>query len=309
MPQRTALARLWSLVSLTPLTAPSRLAAQTTTSIVRCESIHHQRAQCRVPYNARVQLTKQLSAASCREGESWGTDYGLVWVNNGCRADFAITEQPPVQASGFQLRACQSEADRRLADYSFKDIQVTPELRESTLTYIRWTAGPHSGTCVVQPNGWIVQFTTDGRRTTGGFGEAKVSSFTCESARGGRSECRIPPNGRLRVIRPLVQGVCRPNDTYGQGLGYVWVDKGCRVEYEVSSEPETNQPSERRITCESDSGQRAECRIPFKAHVQLVMVISRAPCRQGESWGVTDNAIWVDKGCRAEFAVQPMSVR
>ena len=38
--------------------------------------------------------------------------------------------------------------------------------------------------------------------------------------------------------------------------------------------------------------------------VQLNRQLSRTPCTEGYTWGYDRNAIWVDRGCRAEFLVQ-----
>ena len=35
----------------------------------------------------------------------------------------------------------------------------------------------------------------------------------------------------------------------------------------------------------------------------MVRQLSQTPCVQGRSWGTRGNQVWVDKGCRAEFAI------
>lgn len=35
--------------------------------------------------------------------------------------------------------------------------------------------------------------------------------------------------------------------------------------------------------------------------VRLIRKKSKAPCIQGRSWGYTNNKIWVDRGCEADF--------
>jgi Ca2+-binding EF-hand superfamily protein len=57
------------------------------------------------------------------------------------------------------------------------------------------------------------------------------------------------------------------------------------------------------ITCSSDNRQRVYCNTDTRGGVRLVRQISGSPCNQGSTWGYDSQAIWVDRGCRAEFEV------
>jgi hypothetical protein len=57
------------------------------------------------------------------------------------------------------------------------------------------------------------------------------------------------------------------------------------------------------VTCSSNDGGRHYCSAPNGA-VQMVRQRSGSPCVRGETWGADANGIWVDRGCRADFAVQ-----
>jgi hypothetical protein len=57
------------------------------------------------------------------------------------------------------------------------------------------------------------------------------------------------------------------------------------------------------ITCSSDDGRRRTCSVDTRGGVRLVRQISGSPCDQNRTWGFTRNGIWVDRGCRAEFAI------
>ena len=57
------------------------------------------------------------------------------------------------------------------------------------------------------------------------------------------------------------------------------------------------------ITCESHGGRRQTCSVDTRGGVRLVRRLSDDPCIQGRSWGTTRNGVWVDDGCRAQFAV------
>lgn len=57
---------------------------------VRCESTGGRQVYCRLPFKAHLEVARQLSSARCQYGVTWGVDGNNVWVNNGCRADFAL---------------------------------------------------------------------------------------------------------------------------------------------------------------------------------------------------------------------------
>lgn len=60
-------------------------------STVRCESNDGRTNRCAINGRGRVQLARQLSRAACIEGRTWGSDYGSVWVAQGCRAEFTVS--------------------------------------------------------------------------------------------------------------------------------------------------------------------------------------------------------------------------
>lgn len=56
----------------------------------RCESIKGRYNECRIPYNTRVFLLRNLSETRCVENRNWGQRGNTVWVNGGCRGEFGI---------------------------------------------------------------------------------------------------------------------------------------------------------------------------------------------------------------------------
>jgi hypothetical protein len=48
------------------------------------------RHYCSADTRGGVQLVRQRSDAACIQGRTWGIDRGGVWVDRGCRADFAV---------------------------------------------------------------------------------------------------------------------------------------------------------------------------------------------------------------------------
>jgi hypothetical protein len=310
----------WSAFSIVGLLAVALLAgrpapAAAQNSTIRCESTSGNRVVCPIPAGARVTLARHLSQTPCQENSNWGVSGNALWVSNGCRAEFAVSTpavQPTypasgptygnVQASPFQLRVCRSEADRRLPQYTGNQIEVNPESRSGNVVTIRWRAGSSTGLCAVQSDGRLVSFTTDnGGGAPGAGGSTRV---TCESKRGDRQQCPVPAGSRVRLARQLSTNPCRPNETYGQSASYIWVDEGCRAEFEVS------QPGYgggnggvTRITCESSNNAQRSCPFPRGSTVRFADQLSSQPCVLNQSYGLSDTYVWVTRGCRAVFEV------
>jgi hypothetical protein len=59
-------------------------------AVLRCESQDGRYQTCPAPRGARLVITRQLSDTRCVEGRNWGMSRGNVWVNDGCRAEFAV---------------------------------------------------------------------------------------------------------------------------------------------------------------------------------------------------------------------------
>ena len=123
--------------------------------------------------------------------------------------------------------------------------------------------------------------------------------------------CMIGPNRGVRVVRQHSDARCIEGQTYGIRGEQLWVDRGCRADFEVFSgrggygAPERFDaaPSAGVITCSSDDMRRHYCGIPRDSRVRLARQRSDAQCIEGRTWGVAGGQVWVDRGCRADFEV------
>ena len=57
---------------------------------VVCESRDYSYAECYVEGAREVSLHRRLSDSDCRRGKDWGVQRGVIWVDNGCAAEFAV---------------------------------------------------------------------------------------------------------------------------------------------------------------------------------------------------------------------------
>ncbi len=74
------------------------------------------------------------------------------------------------------------------------------------------------------------EFRVDGR---GGYGPPASGRFTCESSNGAHRVCDSGSRGDVRLVRQLSRSACIEGRSWGRERGRVWVDRGCRAEFEV----------------------------------------------------------------------------
>ncbi len=127
----------------------------------------------------------------------------------------------------------------------------------------------------------------------------------CESANNRYRECAMETRGGVQLVRQLSSTRCEEGRNWGYGRGGIWVDRGCRGEFRSGSGGWNGgwSGSGQRIRCESDNGRTRTCAVPGRGDVRLVRQLSKARCTEGQSWGRDRNAVWVSRGCRAEFEV------
>lgn len=141
----------------------------------------------------------------------------------------------------------------------------------------------------------------------GQFGNAgnAAARITCSSDSGNRVYCQADTSGGVRMVRQLSGSACNEGQTWGYDRRGVWVDRGCRAEFETggSQEGYSGGSSASRITCSSESGRRVRCNANTSGGVRLIRQLGGS-CVQNSTWGWDSNSIWVDRGCRAEFEVR-----
>ena len=145
------------------------------------------------------------------------------------------------------------------------------------------------------------------------------SRIRCES-RGGRRECRsTEPIGRVVLRKQLSLSSCEEGQTWDYTREYIWVDNGCRADFDVIAlrrddrderygdrdrgDRDRNRERGTIVNCESIDGRRHFCEADTRLGVRLDRQISGRDCVQGRNWGFNERGIWVDDGCRADFIV------
>ncbi|HEX3372714.1 MAG TPA: DUF3011 domain-containing protein [Edaphobacter sp.] len=129
-----------------------------------------------------------------------------------------------------------------------------------------------------------------------GYGQQRI---TCSSNNGKRNWCAIGGARDAQLVRQISGSPCVRGDTWGIDNRGLWVDRGCRAEFTYGG---GYGPGQQTINCSSNNGKRNWCAIGNSRDVQLVRQISGSPCVRGDTWGIDNRGLWVDRGCRADFA-------
>jgi hypothetical protein len=133
-----------------------------------------------------------------------------------------------------------------------------------------------------------------------GYGQQTVN---CSSNNGRKNYCGQFGNRDIRLSRQISGSPCVQGQTWGVDQGGLWTDRGCRADFLVGGGRPPGPPPSQTINCSSNDGRRNWCAIGSSRDVQLVRQISGSPCVRGNTWGIDNRGLWVDKGCRADFAI------
>lgn len=126
----------------------------------------------------------------------------------------------------------------------------------------------------------------------------------CESYDYNYYQC--PVDGLLvnaNIIQKHSNAACNYGSSWGFDNRSVWVNNGCRATFRVVVRK--NAPTIQHVLCESHDYQYARCYAG--GHIGNARVYdkhSNAACIYGRSWGIQNDYLWVDDGCRATFEVE-----
>ncbi len=210
-------------LALRPL--PGAAQAFVSPQLVTCESIRKQRRECVVPADATVHLVRRLGPSPCEPGRGWDREGATLWVDRGCRAEFKVT---PVTARS--LVTCGSTDPAR---------QSCPTLAEAEVVLVRQVGGApcvrgrtwgYEAGLIWTEGGCRADFEVTPRA---GPGPAEPLRLLCESVDGRRSECPVPGAGRVVLVRQLSRAPCARGRSWDVHSGRIWVNAGCRAEFEV----------------------------------------------------------------------------
>lgn len=126
----------------------------------------------------------------------------------------------------------------------------------------------------------------------------------CESRDMERVHCAMDTRNGVELVRQLSNNSCIRGSEWEIERDGIWVSLGCRAEFRPLRPSGGASVLMRRVVrCESD-GRQNSCPVMLRgAPVRLLRQMSAWPCKEGRSWGVRRNEIWVSRGCDGEFEV------
>ncbi|MEO6264601.1 MAG: DUF3011 domain-containing protein [Luteimonas sp.] len=294
---------------------------------VRCESSNGRIRRCQIDTSRGVRLLRQLSDSACLQGRKWGYDRDGVWVTQGCRAEFAVGGYGDTYGGAYadgnpgQVFRCESSDGRRrqCATDTRGGVELVRQLSDAACVRGQTWGWDERGVWV--DNGCRAEFRSGagGNNRPGYAGNART--LRCESVDGRYRLCTADARGGVRLARQISGEACVEGRTWGINRQGVWVDGGCRGDFELGVRDNngwawgSNRPDNgyndgnyndgyggRTVRCESSDGRVNRCNMAVQG-VRLQRQVSDAQCQQGQTWGWDRGGIWVSGGCRADFAV------
>ena len=227
--------------------------------VLTCASEDGRRHYCSADTRGGVTMQRQRSGSPCTQGTTWGFDQNGVWVDRGCRADFMVNTKPSDSnhdRDGDRERDHDRDRDRR--DWQGRDetLQLTCSSDDggrhycesdiqgkATLTRQRSGSPCREGYSwgydrrgVWVDHGCRADFQLLGQRRRvfgGGSVPGYVGTVKCSSNVGTREYCEVDTRGGVRVTRQISQSACRLGYSWGYDRDGIWVDHGCRAEFQV----------------------------------------------------------------------------
>lgn len=230
--------RTWIALLFLSLFAPVPAEAQISVGQhIRCESHDGRDNFCPIDTRGGVVLREQLSSSACIEGRSWGWDRQGIWVRSGCRAEFVVGSFAgrPGYGGGERLVRCESIDNRRnfcRADTRGGVVLIDQLSRSACIEGRSWGVA-RDGIWVA--GGCRAEFAIGGRgRPLPPYGNRPGAGvIVCESRDARYEYCPVPVRHDVRLIRQLSRSECRFRRSWGFDRGGVWVDRGCRAEFEI----------------------------------------------------------------------------
>ena len=277
-------------------------------SAITCSSDDGRRRYCDADTRGGVRIVRQLSGSPCEFNLGWGFDARGIWVDRGCRAQFEIGVISGYGGGPTAAVTCSSDDGER--HYCAADtrggVQLLRQISGSPCEMNRTWGYDARGIWV--DRGCRAEFQSSGGNTEGYYRNPPVARrLTCSSNdEDERKHCPTDTTGGVRLARQISGSPCDLNRTWGYDGRGIWVDKGCRAEFEIGGASGYSGGYEAggTITCSSDDGRRNYCAADTRNGVRLTRQISESACDYGRTWGYDARGIWVDNGCRAEFQLR-----
>jgi len=277
---------------------------------IRCESQDGRYHECRYDGLGSIALTRQISGTRCVEGQTWGVRGNVIWVDDGCRAEFAVWQRGDRRTIRRRTTTvvCESQSGRREQCTADTRLGVALSRQLSREACVEGRSWGYTNNSIWVDNGCRAEFIVGGGRRGQGQQNPDWSSYAktivCESVNNRRNYCPADTIGGVELTRQISKTNCVLNRDWGYDSSGVWVTNGCRAEFRVGGRYESLPPYSQystTVTCESVNNRRIYCPADTRFGVQIGRQLSDNNCIFNRDWGYDNAGIWVRNGCRAEF--------
>jgi hypothetical protein len=197
-------------------------------STIYCASDDMRRHGCPVDTRGGVELVKQKSEARCIYDRTWGYDDRGIWVDRGCRADFLVgTVAWEGFGEGYNVYCASDDGGR----------ETCPVDARRGVRLIRQRSG---SPCVLGqtwgygPRGiWVDRGCRADFRVAGDWGARAAALIYCASDDMHRHGCPVDTHDGVYLVRQRSGSDCIFGRTWGFDRGGIWVDRGCRADFEI----------------------------------------------------------------------------
>ena len=202
---------------------------------ITCSSNDMRRVYCPADTRGGVQLINQRGSPPCIFGQTWGYDRRGIWVDRGCRADFAVgyTGGPggpawPGWGNSYTVY-CSSDSGRR---------SICPVDTRGGVRLVRQRMGPpciYGQSWGYNSHGiWVDRgCRADFEIGPSGWRPPAKQVIFCGSDNGRRKICPVDTRSGARIIRQRSDADCIFGRSWGYDARGIWVDRGCRADFEV----------------------------------------------------------------------------
>lgn len=209
--------------------------------VLRCESKGGDPNLCPADVRGGVRLLRTLSRSDCDEGRSWGVDASGVWVKNGCRADFVLGYGGTVGSGvGARVMRCESRGSRwqHCPAETRAGVELVRQLSKNPcIKGQNWGADSRG---VWVSGGCRAEF----RMMADVANEAPRGPIVrCDSNDKLPRHCPADTQGGVRLFRQLSRASCIEGRTWGVDGNGIWVEGGCRAEFELRGPATARDPS------------------------------------------------------------------
>jgi hypothetical protein len=218
------------------------VSAQAAPRQVTCESQSDRFNECPIPENSTVRLIRTLSNTPCTPGRTYGAERARIWVRSGCRGLFEVSppspNQPnqPTPISRAYLLRCESSRNQTSECPVDPSATVKLATQRSGTTCTEGQTWGRLGASVYVARGCRAEFEVTPSSRPGSFSRPTNSTYwlTCESRDERRFYCKVGALDVPHLEQQLSRSACVEGRTWGVADGFLWVDDGCRAEFEIS---------------------------------------------------------------------------